>query len=122
MRILAEGETRSVSRRVEDSRVEMTEIVLPEDTNSQGTIFGGRVLALIDKCASIVALRHAHSQVVTAQIDSVEFVSGVRVGQVLVLHGRVNEVFRSSMEIEVEVHSEDPLTGQRTLATRAFVT
>jgi acyl-CoA hydrolase len=100
----------------------MTEIVLPEDTNARGFIFGGRVLALVDKCAAIVAMRHARSEVVTASLDSVVFRSGVRVGNVLVLQGRLNAVFSSSMEVEVEVHSEDPLTGARRLTTRAFVT
>ena len=111
-----------VARRVQDSLVEMTEIVLPEDTNSKGRVFGGRVLALVDKCAAIVALRHARTDVLTAALDSVDFRSGVHVGHVLVLHGRINEVFRSSMEIEVEVYSEEPSTGLRRLTTRAFVT
>lgn len=105
-----------------DSLAEMTEIVLPEDTNSRGSIFGGRVLALVDKCAAIVAMRHTRSEVVTASLDSVDFKSGVRVGNILVLSGRLNAVFKSSMEIEIEVHSEDPLTGTRRLTTRAFVT
>ena len=100
----------------------MTEIVLPEDTNARGSIFGGRVLALVDKCAAIVAMRHARTEVVTASLDSVDFRSGVRVGNVLVLSGRLNAVFGSSMEIEIEVHSEDPFTGARRLTTRAFVT
>lgn len=100
----------------------MTEIVLPEDTNARGSIFGGRVLALVDKCAAVVAMRHARAEVVTASMDSVDFRSGVRAGQVLVLSGRLNAVFGSSMEVEVEVHSEDPLTGSRHLTTRAFVT
>ena len=100
----------------------MTEIVLPEDTNARGYAFGGRVLALVDKCAAIVAMRHARSEVVTAALDSVDFRSGVRVGDVLVLKGRLNAVFNSSMEIEIEVHSEEPKTGERRLTTRAFVT
>jgi acyl-CoA hydrolase len=107
---------------VAESHVEMTEIVLPEDTNARGSIFGGRVLALVDKCAAIVAMRHTRSEVVTASLDSVDFRSGVRVGNILVLSGRLNAVFRSSMEVEIEVHSEDPLTGTRHLTTRAFVT
>lgn len=100
----------------------MTEIVLPEDSNSRGSIFGGRVLALVDKCAAIVAMRHARCEVVTASLDSVDFRSGVRVGNVLILKGRLNAVFGSSMEIEIEVHAEDPLTGTQRLTTRAFVT
>lgn len=109
-------------RRVSDSLVQMTEIVLPEDTNPRGTIFGGRVLALIDKCAAVVALRHARSEVLTVSLDSVEFHSTVRLGQILLLEGRINAVFRSSMEIEVMVHAEDPGSGRRMLTTRAFVT
>lgn len=79
-------------------------------------------MALVDKCAAIVAMRHARTEVVTASLDSVDFRSGVRVGDVLVLTGHLNAVFGSSMEIEIEVHSEDPLTGSRRLTTRAFVT
>lgn len=77
---------------------------------------------MVDKCAAIVAMRHTRSEVVTASLDSVDFRSGVRVGNILVLHGRLNAVFKSSMEVEIEVHSEDPLTGARHLTTRAFVT
>jgi acyl-CoA hydrolase len=100
----------------------MTEIVLPEDTNPRGTIFGGRVLALVDKCAAVAALRHARGEVVTVSFDSVEFRHTVRVGNILVLHGRLNAAFGSSMEIEVEVLAEDPATGVRTQTTRALVT
>jgi acyl-CoA hydrolase len=109
-------------RRRADSLVEMTEIVLPEDANSHGSIFGGRVLALIDKCAAIVAMRHAHSLVLTASVDSVAFLTAVRIGHVLILKGQINAVFGSSMEIEVQVFSEDPLTSERNMTTRAFVT
>lgn len=110
------------SRSPADSRVEMTEIVLPEDSNPRGSVFGGRVLALIDKCAAVAALRHARSEVVTVSMDSVEFRSGVRVGDILALEGRVNAAFGSSMEVEVTVHAEDPGSGRRTLTTTAFVT
>ena len=109
-------------RRVADSVVVMTELVLPEDTNPHGSIFGGRVLALIDKCAAMVAIRHARSDVVTVAMDSVEFRNPVRLGHILVLRGRLNAAFGSSMEIEVEVRSEDPFSGSRRLTTRAFVT
>jgi acyl-CoA hydrolase len=105
-----------------DSIVEMTEIVLPEDSNPRGAIFGGRVLALVDKCAAVAALRHARTEVTTVSFDSVEFRHTVRVGNILLLHGRLNAAFGSSMEIEVEVMAEDPATGARTLTTRALVT
>ncbi len=109
-------------RTVAESLVHMTEIVLPEDTNPRGAVFGGRVLALIDKCAAVVAMRHSRQQSVTAALDSVVFVNKVRLGDILLLHGRINSAFESSMEIEVEVRSEDPRTGARKLTTTAFVT
>jgi acyl-CoA hydrolase len=100
----------------------MTEIVLPEDSNSRGSIFGGRVLSLVDKCAAAVALRHARCEVSTVQLDSVDFRKPVKVGDILILGGRINAAFGSSMEVEVEVRSENPWTGQQQLTTRAFVT
>jgi len=109
-------------RKVRDSLVEMTEIVLPEDSNAEGSIFGGRVLALIDKCAAIVGMRHSRSEVVTVSLDTVTFLNKVRVGYVLMLSARINAAFGSSMEIEVRVGSEDPRTGERRLTTTAFAT
>jgi len=100
----------------------MTEIVLPEDSNAKGSVFGGRVLGLIDKCAAIAAMRHARSEVVTVSLDSVVFLSKVRVGHVLMLQGKLNAAFGSSMEVEVAVHSEDPLSGESRLTTDALVT
>jgi acyl-CoA hydrolase len=100
----------------------MTEIVLPEDTNPKGTIFGGRVLALIDKCAAIAARRHSCGDVLTVAMDSVVFHDGARLGNVLSLHARLNAAFGSSMEVEVIVHSEEPECGARRLTTRALVT
>jgi len=102
--------------------VQMTEIVLPEDTNSEGSIFGGRVLALIDKCAAVVGMRHARSDVVTISLDSVTFLNKVSVGNILTLAGRINAAFGSSMEVEVSVHSEVPRSGERKLTTTALVT
>ncbi len=114
--------SRDPQRQVADSRVVMTEIVLPEDTNHRGSIFGGRVLALIDKCAAVVAIRHARGEVLTISMDTVEFRNPVVAGQILILNGWINGAFGSSMETEVEVRSEDPSTGALDLTTRAFVT
>jgi acyl-CoA hydrolase len=104
------------------SRVIMTELVITEDTNSQGNIFGGRVMALIDKAASVVALRHCRSQVATASVDSLTFLSAIRLGSIVVIEARMNAVFRSSMEVGVRVESEDVLTGERRHTTTAYVT
>jgi acyl-CoA hydrolase len=110
------------ARGVSESAVQMTEIVLPEDTNPKGTIFGGRVLALIDKCAAIAARRHSCNEVLTVAMDSVVFLQGARLGDVLSLEARLNAAFGTSMEVEVTVHSEEPECGARHLTTTALVT
>src|SRR6185436_3185128 len=98
------------SRNVDDSRVTMTEIVMPEDTNHHGNIFGGRVLALIDKASAVAAMRHCHAPVVTASIDRVDFLAGAKQGSILILEAALNAVFRTSMEVGVIVLAEDPLS------------
>ena len=107
---------------VDDSRVVTTEIVMPQNANNLGTVFGGHVLALIDKTSAIVAMRHCHAPVVTVAIDRVDFLAGARLGSVLILEGILNAAFRTSIEIGVTVLAENPLSGERHLTCRAFVT
>jgi acyl-CoA hydrolase len=104
------------------SRVEMTEIVLPEDTNHNGDVWGGRVMALIDKAAAIAAVRHGRSNVVTASVDSLTFRAPIRLGHIIRLYASVNAVFHSSMEVGVKVVSEDPLSGRQAHCCSAYVT
>jgi len=100
----------------------MTELVIPEDTNPHGNIFGGRVMALIDKAAAIVALRHCRTQVVTVSVDRLIFHSPIRLGSIVALEARIHAVFRSSLEVGVKVESEEALSGKRRHTTTAFVT
>lgn len=104
------------------SRVEMTEIILPEDTNQYGHAWGGRVMTLIDKAAAIASTRHSRTNVVTASVDSLTFRAPVRLGHILKLHASVNAAFRTSMEVGVKVLSEDPLSGLQAHCCSAFVT
>lgn len=104
------------------SRVQMTEIVLPSDGNALGTAFGGKVMQWIDVCAAIVSQRHARRVVVTASMDELHFHAPIKVGEVVVLDGRVNGTFRRSLEVGVEVHSENPLTGERRRCCSALLT
>jgi acyl-CoA hydrolase len=105
-----------------ESRVEMAEHVFPNDTNPHGTIFGGRVMALIDVAAAIASTRHSRRATVTASVDEVVFHAPVKMGHVLLLEAVVNEAFSTSMEISVNVWSENPLTGERRHTTTAFTT
>ncbi len=104
------------------SQVEMTEIVNPEDTNPLGTIFGGRVMALMDKAAAVASMRHCRKITVTASVDRVNFISPIQLGDIVVLLASVNQAFGSSMEVGVKVLSEDPRTGQRRHTCTAYLT
>lgn len=104
------------------SRTFQTKLVLPQDTNHMGTIFGGVVLAHIDEIAGITAMRHCKSIVVTASMDTVNFVSSAKVGDILFLEASVISTGRTSMEVYVKVETEDLETGKRTLTTNAITT
>jgi acyl-CoA hydrolase len=100
----------------------MTQLVMPGDANVVGTAFGGRIMSWIDLAAALAAMRHARMPVVTASIDQLDFLAPVRIGQVALVRARVNAVFGSSMEVGVEVLTEDPVTGDRRKCCDAFVT
>lgn len=109
-------------RPVRESRVEMTEIVLPGHTNQLGTIFGGQLMAWIDIAGSIAAARHARGVCVTASIDALHFVAPIRLGQHVIIRSCVNYAGRTSMEVGARLESEDPQTGARTHVARAYLT
>ncbi|MFP3919564.1 acyl-CoA thioesterase [Lysinibacillus telephonicus] len=104
------------------SRSFQTHLVLPPDTNQHSSIFGGKVLAYIDEIAAITSMKHAKSGVVTASIDSVDFVSPAYVGDILELEAFVTSTGRTSMEVYVRVMSRNIKTGEKKLTTESFVT
>ncbi|MGA2421230.1 MAG: acyl-CoA thioesterase [Candidatus Acidiferrum sp.] len=107
---------------VSASRSEMAEVVLPAQTNALGKLLGGHVMHLVDIAAAMAACRHSNSWVVTASVDSIDFRNPVNLGELVILKSQVNRVFTTSMEIGVEVYSENMLTGERKHTTSAFVT
>lgn len=109
-------------RPVSASITEMTELVLPQDSNLLGNILGGRVMHLIDVAGAIAAHRHCHCQVVTASVDHLDFLNPVRVGDLIILQAHVNRAFHTSMEVGVEVYSEDAAAGTRKRTTSALLT
>jgi acyl-CoA hydrolase len=109
-------------RTVAESRVEMVQVVLPNDANPLGNILGGTVMHLIDMAGAIAAHRHSRSHVVTASVDSVDFAHPIKVGQVILLRAEVTRAFRTSMEVEVKVFLEDYISGERRLTSSSFVT
>jgi acyl-CoA hydrolase len=112
----------SPGRPVSASRTQMIEIVLPQDANLLGNILGGRVMHLIDIAGAIAAHRHCHLQAVTASVDHLDFLNPIRVGELIVLESQVNRAFHTSMEVGVEVFSENYVKGERKHTTTAFLT
>ena len=104
------------------TRVELTQLVLPQYTNALGTIFGGQVAAWIDMCAAIAAQRFCRRQVVTASIDELHFLSPIQRGHIAIFKASVNAAWAHSMEIGVRVEGEDPLTGVRVHTASAYCT
>jgi len=104
------------------SRVEMTEIVLPEDTNQYQHAWGGRVMALIDKAGASASIRHCRTNVVTASVDSLVFRAPVKLGHILRLCAAVNAAFHTSLAVGVAGFSEDPLSGVQAHCCSAYDT
>ena len=101
----------------------MTQIVMPMHTNGvAGVMFGGIMMQWIDVCAGVAAMRHAHGAVLTASIDRLDFLSPVRVGEIVVLQAMVNFVARTSMEVGCRVETEDMRTQSRRYVTKAYLT
>jgi acyl-CoA hydrolase len=95
------------------SRGEISTIVMPHMQNVLGDLFGGNLMALVDQAAAVAAIRHAGGPAVTASIDRVDFRERIPVGSLVTCIGTVDWVGNSSMDITVEVYSENPGTGER---------
>ena len=104
------------------SQHETSEIMMPQHANNLGHVFGGVVLAMMDKAAAVAAIRHARMTCVTASIDRVDFREPIHVGDLVVMRASVNYVGRSSMEVGVRVEAEDLLTGRRRHTNSCYVT
>jgi len=100
----------------------MVELVLPNDANTMGNVLGGRVLHWVDLAAAIVAHRHCRTEAVTASMDEVSFLGPIRVGQLACIAARMTFVGRTSMEIRVDVQSEDLMSGARRQTSTAYLT
>jgi acyl-CoA hydrolase len=107
---------------VRESLSEYSEIALPNDANGLGNVLGGKVMHLVDLAAAMAAIRHARRPCVTASVDSLHFLHPVRIGQLIVLRSSVNRVFRTSMEVGVQVETETLLTGEKLHTCSAYLT
>lgn len=115
-------QTDSNKKTVAASRVRMNELVMPNDTNPLGNLMGGRLLQWMDICSAISAQRHCNRNVVTVSVDNVEFKNAIKLGEVVVIEAEVTRAFTTSMEVAMQVWSENLRTGERQLCTTSFYT
>lgn len=109
-------------RSVSESQSEMTELVLPNDTNPLSHLLGGRLMHFIDLVAAMAAYRHARAHVVTASMEHIDFIAPVHVGDLVILKASVNRAFKTSMEVGVKAWVENAIAGSHQHIASAYLT
>ena len=110
------------SKKCKDSLVTMTELVLPNDTNTLNNLMGGRLMHWMDIASAVAAQKHSNRVVVTASVDNISFSKPINFGNVVTLHAFVTRAFSSSMEVYIKVTAEDIPSGKKIETNTAFFT
>ena len=110
------------AKKVVESKITMTELVLPNNTNQLGKLLGGQLMHWIDICAAMCAAKHNNRICVTASVDRIDFHHSINLGDAVTLTATVNRVFNTSMEIGVTVYSESFTKGTTVLTNTAYLT
>ena len=111
-----------ISKKTSESLVVMTEIVLPNDTNTFGNLMGGRLMYWMDIAAAISGTKHCNAPVVTASVDNISFTNPIRLGNVVHIEAKVTRAFNTSMEVHLNVWGEDIIQQYRYKSNEAFYT
>jgi len=111
-----------MEKKASESLVVMTELVLPNDTNTFGNLMGGRLMYWMDIAAALSAMKHSGSPVVTASVDNISFDNPIKLGNVVHIEAQVTRVFTSSMEIHLKVWGEDVIQQYRYKSNEAYYT
>jgi acyl-CoA hydrolase len=108
---MSTSQNNPIARTVASTQSEMTELILPNDTNTLGNLLGGRLMHFIDLTGAMAAYRHSHTNIVTAAMDHIDFIRPVHLGDLLTLKSSVNRAFSTSMEVGVKVWAENTRNG-----------
>ena len=111
----------SESKTVSASRITLSQLMHPEHANLLGNVHGGWIMKLVDEAGALACMRHAQRKVVTVAIDSMTFRQPIRIGDLIILNAEVSYAGRTSMEAEVHVIAENPVTGERTYTNTAYL-
>ena len=106
---------------VRASRVQLSQLMHPEHANLLGNVHGGWIMKLVDEAGALACMRHAQRKVVTVAIDSMTFRQPIKIGDLVILNAEVTFTGRTSIEAEVQVLAENPITGERTHTNTAYL-
>jgi uncharacterized protein (TIGR00369 family) len=110
-----------VPKPISASRITLSQLMHLEHANLLGNVHGGWIMKLVDEAGALACMRHAQRKVVTVTIDSMDFRQPIRIGDLVILNAEVSYTGRTSMEATVEVHAENPITGQQTHTNTAYL-
>jgi uncharacterized protein (TIGR00369 family) len=103
------------------SQISIAQLMQPEHANNLGNVHGGWIMKLVDEAGALACMRHAQRRVVTVAIDQMVFRQPIRIGDLVILNAEVSYTGRTSMEAEVQVTAEDPVTGEQTHTNTAYL-
>lgn len=109
------------SKTIQASRISIAQLMQPEHSNNIGNIHGGWIMKLVDEAGALACMRHAQRRVVTVSIDSMVFRNPIKIGDLVILTAELTYTGRTSMEVEVQVQAENPITGERIHTNTAYL-
>jgi len=109
------------AKTVRASRINIAQLMQPEHANNLGNVHGGWIMKLVDEAGALACMRHSGRRVVTVAIDSMVFRNPIKIGDLVLLNAEVTYTGRTSLEVEVQVQAENPLTGERTHTNTAYL-
>jgi uncharacterized protein (TIGR00369 family) len=113
--------TTTIAKPIRASRITISQLMHPEHANLLGNVHGGWVMKLVDEAGALACMRHAQRKVVTVAIDSMVFRQPIRLGDLVIINAEVSYAGRTSMEAEVHVIAENPITGEQTHTNTAYL-
>ena len=109
------------TKTMRNSRINIAQLMQPEHANMLGNVHGGWIMKLVDECGALACMRHAQRKVVTVAVDSMTFRQPIRIGDLVTLTAQVTYTGKTSMEAEVHVEAENPITGTKTHTNNAYL-
>jgi len=111
----------NIPKSIRASHISIAQLMQPEHANNLGNVHGGWIMKLVDEAGALACMRHAQRRVVTVAIDSMVFRQPIRIGDLIILNAELTYTGRTSMEAEVQVQAENPITGERTHTNTAYL-